>query len=159
MLSSAGLIVWTAILAVVGSKIGYWRLTLMYFFPYLWTNAWLVLYTWLQHTEESIPHWGEGKGNWTWLKGAALGTIDREYGIFDWFHHHIGSTHVCHHIFFKLPHYHAQEATLHLKKKLGFMYNHNPEFWVNSMWKVAKTCHYVDAVDGRQFPKSANDFS
>mmetsp|Transcript_16097 Transcript_16097/g.28936 ORF Transcript_16097/g.28936 Transcript_16097/m.28936 type:complete len:402 (+) Transcript_16097:136-1341(+) len=158
-LSSAGLIAWTLVLAIVSQKIGFQRVSLMYVFPYLWTNAWLVLYTWLQHTEETIPHWGEGEGNWTWLKGAALGTIDREYGIFDWFHHHIGSTHVCHHIFSKIPHYHAQEATIHLKKKLGYMYNYNPELWVASMWKVAKTCHYVDGVQGRQFPKSAKKFS
>eukprot|EP00469_Lotharella_globosa_P012691 CAMPEP_0167790232 /NCGR_PEP_ID=MMETSP0111_2-20121227/11180_1 /TAXON_ID=91324 /ORGANISM="Lotharella globosa, Strain CCCM811" /LENGTH=394 /DNA_ID=CAMNT_0007682595 /DNA_START=50 /DNA_END=1234 /DNA_ORIENTATION=+ len=155
-LSSAGLLVWGAVLAVVGSKIGFWRLTLMYFFPYLWTNAWLVLYTWLQHTEENIPHWGEG--TWTWIKGAAMGTIDREYGIFDWFHHEIGSTHVCHHLFSKIPHYHAYEATKALKKKLGPLYNHCDEFWVESMWRVAKTCHYVDAVDGKQFYRAANDF-
>jgi len=138
------------------SKIGFWRLTLMYFFPYLWTNAWLVLYTWLQHTEEDIPHWGEE--TWTWIKGAAMGTIDREYGIFDWFHHEIGSTHVCHHLFSKIPHYHAYEATQALKKKLGPLYNHCDEFWVNSMWRVAKTCHYVDGVDGKQFYRGANDF-
>mmetsp|Transcript_37652 Transcript_37652/g.69464 ORF Transcript_37652/g.69464 Transcript_37652/m.69464 type:complete len:395 (-) Transcript_37652:325-1509(-) len=155
-LSSAGLIVWGAVLAIVGSKIGFWRLTLMYFFPYLWTNAWLVLYTWLQHTEEDIPHWGEE--TWTWIKGAAMGTIDREYGIFDWFHHEIGSTHVCHHLFSKIPHYHAYEATQALKKKLGPLYNHCDEFWVNSMWRVAKTCHYVDGVDGKQFYRGANDF-
>jgi len=157
LLSSVGLIVWTAVLAVVGSKIGLGRLTLMYTIPYLWTNAWLVLYTWLQHTEEDIPHWGEKQ--WTWLKGAALGTIDREYGIFDWFHHEIGSTHVCHHIFSKIPHYNAREATIHLKKALGPLYNHTDELWVASMWRVAKTCHYVDGVEGEQYYKSVRDFS
>lgn len=108
-ISTVALVFWTAALGILGSKIGYWRLTLLYFFPYLVVNCWLVLYTWLQHTEEGIPHWGDKE--WTWIKGAALGTIDREYGIFDWFHHDIGSTHVCHHIFSKIPHYHAREAT------------------------------------------------
>ncbi|GAB5357521.1 hypothetical protein AAMO2058_000381500 [Amorphochlora amoebiformis] len=155
-LSTAGLLIWLCILGFVGTKIGFWRLTLMYFFPYLWTNAWLVLYTWLQHTEENIPHWGVEE--WTWLKGAALGTIDREYGIFDWFHHDIGSTHVCHHIFSKIPHYHAHEATRALKKKLGKLYNHTDELWIQSMWRVAKTCHYIDGVAGEQFYKAARDY-
>mmetsp|Transcript_1578 Transcript_1578/g.1951 ORF Transcript_1578/g.1951 Transcript_1578/m.1951 type:complete len:389 (+) Transcript_1578:74-1240(+) len=156
LLSSVGLVAWTAFLCHVASKIGAWRMSLMYFGPYLWVNAWLVLYTWLQHTQDDIPHWGEGE--WTWLKGAAIGTIDREYGIFDWFHHDIGSTHVCHHIFSKIPHYHAHEATRALKKKLGKLYNHNGDYWVKSMWQVAKTCHYVEGVNGRQYYRSATDF-
>jgi len=34
----------------------------------MWTNAWLVLYTWLQHTDPSVPQYGEDE--WTWVKGA-----------------------------------------------------------------------------------------
>jgi hypothetical protein len=60
------------------------------------TNAWLVLYTWLQHTAEDVPHFGEDQ--WTWEKGAFM-TIDRPYGpVFDFLHHRIGSTHVAHHL-------------------------------------------------------------
>lgn len=33
-----------------------------------------------------------------WLRGA-LSTVDRSYGIFDYFHHHIADTHVAHHLF------------------------------------------------------------
>ena len=39
-----------------------------YWGPYMWTNAWLVLYTWLQHTDPSVPQYGEDE--WTWVKGA-----------------------------------------------------------------------------------------
>ena len=35
-----------------------------YWGPYMFVNSWLVLYTWLQHTDPSIPHYGEGE--WTW---------------------------------------------------------------------------------------------
>jgi fatty acid desaturase len=59
-------------------------------------NAWLVLYTWMQHTAEDVPHFGEDQ--WTWEKGAFM-TIDRPYGpVFDFLHHRIGSTHVAHHL-------------------------------------------------------------
>ena len=49
---------------------------MMYWPAYLWTNFWLVLYTWLQHTDIDLPHFGEDE--WTWIRGA-LCTIDRPY--------------------------------------------------------------------------------
>ncbi len=156
-LSTVGIVLWTVALAAIAPKIGgFRRLALLYVFPYLGVNGWLVLYTWLQHTEEEIPHWGDK--DWNWIKGAALGTVDRDYGIFDYFHHNIGSTHVCHHLFSEIPHYNAAEATVALKKKLGKNYNYCSEWWVSSMFRVAKKCHYVDGIEGTQFYKSAKDF-
>merc|ERR1711918_251220 len=55
---------------------------------------------------------------WSWLRGA-LCTVDRSFGpILDRCLHHISDTHVCHHIFSKMPFYHAQEATKCIKKLL-----------------------------------------
>merc|ERR1719353_1324882 len=66
----------------------------LYLAPYLFTNFWLVLYTWLQHTDVDVPHF-EGN-DWNLVKGAFM-TIDRPYGpVFDFLHHRIGSTHVAH---------------------------------------------------------------
>merc|ERR1711924_584317 len=112
-------------------KFGIVPVACFYWGPYLWVNFWLVLYTWLQHTSPEVPHFGDDE--WTWVRGA-LCTIDRPYaelfGFFDWVHHHIGSTHVCHHLFSNLPCYHAVEATKHLKaylKPLGlYNYDHDP---------------------------------
>ena len=127
-----------------------------YWGPYMVVNAWLVLYTWLQHTDPSIPHYGDG--HWTWVLGA-LSTIDRPYGIFDFFHHRIGSTHVAHHLFHEMPFYHAKEATAALKAYLEpkGLYNYDPTPWYLAMWRVAHTCHYVDSNEGIQFPKSMED--
>ena len=77
----------------------------------------------------------------------------------DWMHHHIGSTHVCHHLFSNLPCYHAVEATKHLKaylKPLG-LYNYDHDPVVTSMWKAAKECQYVEGTDGIHFPKAVRD--
>lgn len=41
---------------------------------------------------------------------GGLSTIDRDYGIFNKIHHDIG-THVVHHLFPQMPHYHLEEAT------------------------------------------------
>lgn len=129
---------------------------LWYWGPYMFVNAWLVLYTWLQHSDPSVPQYGDGE--WTWVKGA-LSTIDRPYGIFDFFHHRIGSTHVAHHLFHEMPWYNAKEATAALKEYLGAkgLYNYDPTPWYQAMWKVARTCHYVESVEGIQYYKSLED--
>ena len=143
-------------LAYVSVQVGVLPVVLWYFNPYLVTNAWLVLYTWLQHSDPSVPHYGEGE--WTWVKGA-LSTIDRPYGIFDFFHHRIGSTHVAHHLFHEMPHYNALEATVAIKAFLEpkGLYNYDPTPWWKAMWKIAKTCHYVQEDTGIQYYKSLED--
>merc|ERR1712094_27461 len=77
--------------------------------PLLVVNAWLIVYTWLQHTDVDVPHLSADA--FSYMRGAFL-TIDRPYPrIIDWLHHRIGTTHVAHHIDCTIPHYHAQEAT------------------------------------------------
>lgn len=125
---------------------GHWR---NYIGPYLVHNAWLVVVTWLQHTSKEIPHFGES--DWTWIKGA-MSTVDRPYSwIIDDIHHHIGSTHVCHHLFPLIPHYHAVEATKALKVALGEHYNFDPTPMARALWNTSRDCKYVDDIDGVQF--------
>ncbi|KAJ8600211.1 hypothetical protein CTAYLR_001917 [Chrysophaeum taylorii] len=156
-LSSIGIALAAAGIAAATFKFGARAVAVYYWFPYLWTNCWLVLYTWLQHTSEHVPHFGDDE--WTWVRGA-LCTIDRPYaelgGFFDWMHHHIGSTHVCHHLFSNLPCYKAVEATKHLRAYLApkGLYNYDPRSTLDAMWSVAKNCHYVEDVKGVQYPKS-----
>lgn len=135
---------------------GHLPVFLWYWAPYLWVNAWLVIYTWLHHTDASVPHYGSDE--WTWLKGA-LATIDRPYGIFDYFHHRIGSTHVVHHLFHELPWYHAYEATDAVKAFLEpkGLYNYDPTPFPIAMWQLAHDCHYVESREGIQYYKSLVD--
>merc|ERR1712071_527728 len=133
---------------------GFLTVGLWYTGPYMWTNFWLVLYTWLQHTDPSVPQYGPDE--WTWVKGA-LTTIDRPYGVFDHFHHKIGSTHVAHHMFHEIPFYNSDEATKHIKEFLGPLYNYDPTPWHKACWKIARTCHYVDDINGIQYFKSFED--
>ena len=144
------------LLAGLSLKYGLLTVSLWYIIPYLYVNAWLVGYTWLHHTDPSVPHYGGEE--WTWVRGA-LSTIDRPYGIFDFFHHRIGSTHVAHHLFHKIPCYRAKKATEALKAYLGpkGLYNYNPNPWLIELWKLSKTCHYVDGNNGVQYYKSMDD--
>jgi len=79
----------------------------VYVVPYLIVNSWLVTITLLQHTHPNLPHYVEKE--WDWLRGA-LATVDRSYGFLDHFFHHIADTHVAHHLFSNMPHYHAEEV-------------------------------------------------
>jgi len=137
-------------------KYGVLPVYIWYIGPLIWNQAWLVLYTWLQHNDPSVPQYGPDQ--WTWVKGA-LSTIDRPYGIFDFFHHKIGSTHVAHHLFHEMPFYKADLATAAIKAYLEPMglYNYDPSPWYLAMWRIAKTCHYIDDLDGIQYYKSLED--
>ena len=119
-----------------------------YIGPYLVVKFWLLSITWLHHTHPTIPHYGDTE--WTWLKGAKS-TMDRSYGIYDILHHDLGSTHVCHHIFSKIPHYHAKEATIALKMCLGDEYNFTNEWWLEGIFNVSRNCMFVENVEGIQY--------
>ncbi|KAH6799908.1 fatty acid desaturase 8 [Perilla frutescens var. hirtella] len=71
--------------------------------------AWLDLVTYLHHHghDEKLP-WYRGK-EWSYLR-RGLTTLDRDYGWINNIHHDIG-THVIHHLFPQIPHYHLIEAT------------------------------------------------
>jgi len=111
-----------------------------YGIPYLITNLFLVLITFLQHTDPALPHYsGE---HWDWLRGA-LTTIDRDYGYLNVMHHHIADTHVVHHLFFSMPHYHAEEATRAVIPLLGDYYRCDRTPIVQAVYQSFAKCNYV----------------
>ena len=113
-----------------------------YLIPYLIVNFWLVTITELQHTDQKLPHYNNDQ--WNWLKGA-LCTIDRDYGILNTVFHHIGDTHVLHHLFSKIPHYHAEEATKAVKTVLGRYYMKDTTPILRALYQSFVSCVYVEA--------------
>lgn len=124
-LSDIGLFAAIGVLAYFSRVYGFTAVACHYLIPYLITNACLVLITFLQHSDVALPHYSADE--WDWLRGA-LATVDRDYGILNHIFHHINDTHVTHHLFSYLPHYHAVEATEALKSILGpyYYFNHTP---------------------------------
>ncbi len=136
VLTTIGLLLWWAIAA--GSI---WPVVAVYVGPYLVCNMWLVGYTWLQHTDEDIPHYDDDE--WSFVLGAFC-SVDRPYGpVADLLHHRIGSTHVAHHLDAKIPHYRAAEATRAIAAAFPDLYRYDPTPIPQALWRVARNCHVV----------------
>jgi fatty acid desaturase len=115
--------------------------------PLLVVNAWLVLYTWLQHTDVDVPHYSNDQ-DYSFAQGA-LHSIDRPYdqlfgGVIDFLHHKIGTTHVAHHFASAIPHYKADVATQALREKFPQYCLYDPTPIPQALWRVAKGCTAVE---------------
>lgn len=122
--------------------VGFVNVLMYYLVPYMVVNYHLVLITYLQHTDVYMPHFRGAE--WNWLRGA-LCTVDRSFGaVLDHTFHHITDTHVCHHIFSKMPFYHAQEATEHIKRVLGPYYLKDDTSIAHALWRSFTCCRYVE---------------
>jgi len=141
-LSNAGVLAAICGLVYWAATYGVWHMVKFYFVPYLVVNAYLVLITFLQHTDTYVPHYrGE---SFNWLQGA-LCTIDRSFGAFqDHMLHHIADTHVCHHVFSKMPFYNAREATEAMRPVLGQYHLEDKTPILNALWNSSARCRFVE---------------
>lgn len=122
--------------------LGFGTIAFYYLIPLMITNYHLVLITYLQHTDVYMPHFRNKE--WNWFRGA-LCTVDRSFGpLLDHTFHHITDTHVCHHLFSKMPFYHAQEATKHIKRVLGPYYLADSTPIARALWRSYSTCQFVE---------------
>jgi len=130
-LSNIGLLLVLAGIYKYAQVFGWWEAFRKFIGPRIVTNYWLVFITTAQHSHVDMGYLDDKK--WTWYLGA-IRTIDYDYGatrskllrlvgyMFDFVTLHITSTHVCHHLFSHMPHYHCREATPIVAKALGRHY-------------------------------------
>lgn len=149
-------LLWTLMLGFLGwltYEHGWMFLLKYYVGPYVVFVIWLDLVTFLHHTEQSIP-WYRGK-DWYFLKGA-LSTIDYDYGFINTIHHDIG-THVAHHLFINMPHYHLKTATEALVPVLGSYYRKSSV----PIWKAFlhsyNSCHFAPDKGSKVYYKPKTD--
>ncbi len=128
-----------------------------YFVPYLVVNLYLVLITFLQHTDEKIAHYRGAE--FTWLRGA-LSTVDRSYGwLIDEVIHHIADTHVVHHLFHEVPFYNAVEATCIVRDALGPYYLSDHTSIPYAVLRTFHKCKFVEDKEGVVHYKDAAAFN
>lgn len=140
IVSDVGLLVAFGAIGAAIQTWGFAAVARYYLIPYLFVNMWLVLITYLQHSDVRVPHYRNGE--WTFVRGA-VGAVDRDYGIYNVLQHHIGDTHVAHHLFSTMPFYHAQEATVALKKALGSYYLQDSTPIPRALWRSWTQCKFV----------------
>nr|UDV78689.1 fatty acid desaturase 2.3 [Perilla frutescens] len=142
---AAILVVIHALCYLAGAKGVGWLLA-VYGGPMVACNAFVGAITYLQHTHPSLPRYDSSE--WEWLK-ATLSTVDRDYGrVLNEVFHHTADTHVVHHLFPTIPHYHAVEATAAVKPVLGEHYLFDEMPVVKALWRAAKECLYVEREEG-----------
>lgn len=78
LLSDLGIALMVGILYCASQKWGFTSVLSYYLMPYLWVNHWLVLITYLQHTDPALPHYRAEA--WNFQRGAAA-TMDRDFGF------------------------------------------------------------------------------
>ncbi|KAF9013478.1 delta-12 fatty acid desaturase protein [Cyathus striatus] len=163
IISDIGIIAWLCAVLYSIYTFGFFEVFRVYLVPYLWINHWLVLITFLQHTDPLLPHYRAPE--FTFSRGA-LATLDRNLlgdcgKIMAWIGSHatngISETHVLHHVSSKIPHYHAWEASDALKKRLrglGIHIEGAAGGW-REMYRVYRECKFVEDEGDVVFFKNA----
>lgn len=129
--SDFGVFIMLGVLGYCASVFGLSNVALWYGLAWVGTHSWLVIVTFLQHSDSRVPHYEEDD-NFNFVKGA-IATVDRDYGwIANHAMHHITDAHVVHHIFSRVPFYRALEMTPYVAKFLG------PKYYVKDERNLAR---------------------
>jgi len=163
ILSDIGILIWLFTIVAWTYQSGFSQVLRVYLVPYLWVNHWLVLITFLQHTDPVLPHYRSEE--FTFPRGA-LSTLDRNLlgdlgPVMGWIGatvtHGISETHVLHHVSSKIPHYNAWEASAALKKRLaasGIRLEGRPGGWAE-VYRIFRECKFVEDEGNIVFYKNA----
>ena len=163
LISDLGIALWLGALIYWSMTRSFLEMFRIYFVPYLWVNHWLVLITFLQHTDPLLPHYRPPE--FTFPRGA-LATLDRNLlgdlgSLMGYFGaaatHGISETHVLHHVSSKIPHYNAWEATDALRERLaraGIKLEGRPGGWAE-VYRVYRECKFVEDEGSVVFYKNA----
>jgi len=133
-----------------------WLAVLTYYgVPYLLTNHWIVMFTYLHHSDPTIVHYYASE--WTFARGAAA-TVDRP--LLGWmgrfFLHNISHDHVAHHFFVGAPFYNGPKITKHVREVLKEDYNFDSTNTFFALWRSFTQCLFVEENGGIVFYKNGN---
>ncbi|TFK31519.1 fatty acid desaturase-domain-containing protein [Crucibulum laeve] len=153
ILSNIAIITMILILGTYGYRCGWSSLWAYYIMPWLFAHNWMVMFTYLQHSDPTIPYYR--KDQWTFARGA-LATVDRP--LFGWvgrfFLYGISADHVAHHFFVSIPFYNLPEVTEAIKPVLGECYNYDSTPVLYALWRSFTQCTFVEDEGGVLFFKN-----
>ncbi|KAJ7595185.1 delta-12 fatty acid desaturase [Mycena floridula] len=141
--SNIGLSVMTCILYVWTQKVGIDMFFKLYFVPYLLANHWIVMLTYLHHSDPTIAHYR--KSQWSFLRGA-ISTVDRP--LLGWagrfFLHNVSHDHISHHLFSSIPFYNQPKVTECIKKVLKEDYNYDSTNTFRALYRTFTQCCFIE---------------
>ncbi|KAF8752660.1 Delta-12 fatty acid desaturase [Rhizoctonia solani] len=159
-----GIFLWLGTLIWWSMQRGFAEMFRVYFVPYLWVNHWLILITFLQHTDPLLPHYRQSA--FTFTRGA-LSTMDRNLlggegfiaSITGWLgatYSRISETHVLHHVCSKSPlscmgSLASFEGPL---ARAGYSHEGRPGTW-GEVYRVWKECRFIEDEGDVVFYKNA----
>jgi omega-6 fatty acid desaturase (delta-12 desaturase) len=138
-----GLGVMMSLLYTFARAYGFGAFVKYYFVPYLICNHWIVMLTYLHHTDPTNPHY-RGK-EWNFVRGA-MGTTDRPLlgWIGRYFFHNVSHDHVAHHFFSHIPFYNQPKVTEALKAALGDEYNSDSTPMFRALYRSFTQCCFIE---------------
>ncbi|KAF7800238.1 hypothetical protein EIP86_011485 [Pleurotus ostreatoroseus] len=137
-------------LAVMGSALyafayvnGFVAFAKLYLMPYLLANHWIVMATFLHHTDPTIPHYR--RKEWSWLRGT-LATVDRPLmgPLGRFFLHNVSHDHIAHHIFSSIPFYNQPQVTEIIKEILQKDYNYDSTNSFRALYRSFTECCFIE---------------
>ncbi|CAL1715789.1 unnamed protein product [Somion occarium] len=144
ILSDIFILLMLSILTLWSHYRGFGEVWRVYFVPWLWAHNWIVMFTYLQHSDPTVPYY-RGKDQWNFTRGA-LATVDRP--VFGWigrfFWHGIAHDHVAHHFFVNVPFYNLPEVTEAIKPVLGEYYCYDPTPTLYALWRSFTQCTFIE---------------
>ncbi|CAL1703514.1 unnamed protein product [Somion occarium] len=143
IMSNIGLAGMSTLLGLYIRQAGFSSFFRLYFIPYLLANHWIVMLTFLHHTDPTIPHYRNTQ--WSWLRGA-LATVDRPLlGFFGrFFLHNVSHDHIAHHLFPRIPFYNQPQVTEIVKNILKKDYNYDSTNTMRALYRSFTQCCFIE---------------
>ncbi|KAJ8074956.1 hypothetical protein PM082_019283 [Marasmius tenuissimus] len=141
--SDVGLVIMLGVLFFWSNTIGFAQFARLYVFPWMLTNHWIIMLTYLHHTDPTIPYYR--KTAWSFLRGS-LATVDRP--LLGWigrvFFHNVSHNHVSHHIFSDIPFYNQPEVTSLIRTVLKDDYNFDSTNTFRALYRTFTQCEFIE---------------
>jgi len=141
--SNIGLSVMSSVLYLWTKEVGLGYFFKLYFVPYLLSNHWIVMLTYLHHSDPTIAHYRNKQ--WSFLRGA-VSTVDRP--LLGWagrfFLHNVSHDHIAHHLFSSIPFYNQPQVTEAIKKVLKDDHNYDSSNTFRALYRTFTQCCFIE---------------
>ncbi|KAG7093067.1 hypothetical protein E1B28_009359 [Marasmius oreades] len=143
IISNIGISFMASLLYLWSKHVGASMFIKLYFIPYLLANHWIVMLTYLHHSDPTVPMYRSTQ--WSFVRGATA-TVDRP--LLGWagrfFLHNVSHDHISHHLFSSIPFYNQPLATAAIKGILKEDYNYDSTNSFRALYRTFTQCCFIE---------------